>query len=111
MTDADSIAELIKPVVFPSTLRSYTVSYVTNYPKHDRVPTLILKGQWLEKAGFTPGRKLEVRVMDECIVLTAKVMEPTLEDAFHREQNLSKRKQQQIMELISMVKSSKGTFS
>lgn len=49
--------------------------------------------------------------MDECIVLTAKVMEPTLEDAFHRVQNLSKRKQQQIMELIAMVESSKGTFS
>lgn len=53
MTDADSIAELIKPVVFPSTLRSYTVSYVTNYPKRDRVPALILKGQWLEKADST----------------------------------------------------------
>ena len=65
----------------------------------------------LEKAGFAIGRKLEVRVMDECIVLTAKVMEPTLEDAFHRVQNLSKRKQQQIMELIAMVESSKGTFS
>lgn len=45
MTDIDSIAELIKPVVFPSTLRSYTVSYVTTYPKHDRLPSLILKDQ------------------------------------------------------------------
>lgn len=52
MTDIDSIAELIKPVVFPSTLCSYTVSYVTNYPKHDRLPALILKGQWLEKASL-----------------------------------------------------------
>ncbi|MGK3187603.1 hypothetical protein ACCW92_08385 [Enterobacter soli] len=41
MSDIDSIAELIKPVVFPSTLRSYTVSYVTNYPKHDHLPALI----------------------------------------------------------------------
>jgi hypothetical protein len=38
MTDFNSIAELIKPVVFPSTLRSYTVSYVTHYPEHDRIP-------------------------------------------------------------------------
>ncbi|MBV8041917.1 SymE family type I addiction module toxin [Pluralibacter sp.] len=110
MTDFDSIAELAKPVVFPSTLRSYTVAYITNYPKHDRIPALILKGQWLAKAGFTTGRKLEVRVMEECIVLTAKTMEPTLEDAFRRVQALSNRKQQQILEFIAMVERNKNTF-
>ena len=110
MTDIDSIAELIKPVVFPSTLRSYTVSYVSNYPKYDRSPALILKGQWLEKAGFATGRKLEVRVMEECIVITAKAMEPTLEDTFRRVQNLSRRKQQQILEFINLVERNKNTF-
>lgn len=82
MTDFDSIAEQLKPGVFPSTLRSYTVSYVTRYPKRDPVPALILKGQWLEKAGFAPGKKLEARVMEECIILTARAMEPTFEDSF-----------------------------
>lgn len=110
MTDIDSIAELIKPVVFPSTLRSYTVSYVTNYPKHDHLPALILKGQWLEKAVFTVGRKLEVRVMEECIVLTTKSLEPTLEDAFRRVEHLSRRKQQQILDFIAMVEQKKNTF-
>ena len=110
MTDFNSIAELIKPVVFPSTLRSYTVSYVTNYPEHDRIPALILKGQWLEKAGFAIGRKLEVRVMDECIVLTAKTLEPTLEETLRRVQRLSKRKQQQILDFIEMVEQKKNTF-
>lgn len=110
MTDFNSIAELLKPVVFPSTLRSYTVSYVTRYPDQDPIPALILKGQWLEKAGFALGRKLEVRVMEECIVLTARAMEPTVEDTFRRVQRLSKRKQQQILEFIAMVERNKNTF-
>lgn len=111
MTNDHSIEECMKPVVFPSTLRSYTVSYVSNYPKHDKIPAIILRGQWLEKAFFPIGRKIEVRVMDECIVITAKNMEPTLEDTMFRIQQLSERKQQQIMEMIAMVETSKSTFS
>jgi toxic protein SymE len=111
MTDNDCIEEWKKPLVFPSTLRSYTVSYVTNYPKHDKLPAIMLRGQWLEKAGFPPGRKIELRVMEECIVITAKNMEPTLEDTMFRIQQLSERKQQQIMEMIALVENSKTTFS
>lgn len=49
--------------------------------------------------------------MDECIVITAKNMQPTLEDTMFRIQQLSGRKQQQIMEMIAMVENSKSTFS
>lgn len=48
--------------------------------------------------------------MEECIVITAKAMEPTLEDTFRRVQNLSNRKQQQILEFINMVERNKNTF-
>ncbi|MRS15347.1 hypothetical protein GJV06_10675 [Enterobacteriaceae bacterium RIT691] len=39
-------------------------------------------------------RKIEVRVMDECIVITAKTLKPTLEDTLFRIKQLSERKQQ-----------------
>ncbi|MDK9603712.1 SymE family type I addiction module toxin [Lelliottia wanjuensis] len=111
MANTDDIEELLKPVVFPSTLRSYTVSYVSTASKTDKTPAIILRGQWLEKAHFPAGRKIEVRVMDECIVISAKNLEPTLEDTMFRIQQLSERKQQQIMEMIAMVENSKSTFS
>ncbi|WP_330982168.1 MULTISPECIES: SymE family type I addiction module toxin [Enterobacterales] len=111
MAEMNRIEEWMKPVVFPSTLRSYTVSYVSTASKTDKTPAIILRGQWLEKAFFPAGRKIEVRVMDECIVITAKTLKPTLEDTMFRIQQLSERKQQQIMEMIEMVESSKNTFN
>ena len=107
MTDYDCIAEIRDPEVFPATLRSYTVSSISNYPTADRLPALVLKGQWLEKAGFTPGRKLEVRVMNECIVLTARALEPSLEELLGRVQKLSKRRQQQVLDYIELVENKK----
>ncbi|MDX6038708.1 SymE family type I addiction module toxin [Scandinavium lactucae] len=80
MVNTNNIEECMKAVVFPSTLHSYTVSYGSNYPKHDRLPAIMLRGQWLAKAGFEPGRKLEARMIDECNFITAKNLQPMLED-------------------------------
>jgi hypothetical protein len=43
-------------------------------------------------------------------VLTAKTLEPTLEETLRRVQQLSKRKQQQILDFIGMVEQKKNTF-
>ncbi|MFP2467213.1 SymE family type I addiction module toxin [Pseudescherichia vulneris] len=54
-----------------------------------------MRGQWLAKAGFEPGRKLEVRVMDECIVITAKICNrrwKTLCPTFRSSPNVSNNK-------------------
>jgi toxic protein SymE len=59
-----------------STSRSYAVSYVRHYPKHYRLPAIMFRGQWLVNVSFEPERKLEVRVMDECIVITPKNLQP-----------------------------------
>jgi toxic protein SymE len=111
MTNIHSIEEFMKPVVFPSTLRSYTVSSVSSASKKEKIPAIILRGEWLAKAYFPVGRKIEVRVMDECIVITAKNMAPTLEATLFRIQQLSERKQKQILEMIAMVENSSSTFS
>jgi len=111
MTNIHSIEEFMKPVVFPSTLRSYTVSSVSSASKKEKIPAIILRGEWLAKACFPIGRKIEVRVMDECIVITAKNMEPTLEATLFRIQQLSERKQKQILEMIAMVENSQSAFS
>ncbi|HCC0887948.1 TPA: type I toxin-antitoxin system SymE family toxin [Salmonella enterica] len=38
---------------------------------YSRSPSLHLKGNWLEEAGFETGRGVTVRISDECIVLMA----------------------------------------
>ncbi|MER2475016.1 SymE family type I addiction module toxin [Photorhabdus laumondii] len=34
--------------------------------------SISLKGKWLQEAGFTPGMPLKIRVMPDCIVITAQ---------------------------------------
>ncbi|HAT1644550.1 TPA: type I toxin-antitoxin system SymE family toxin [Raoultella planticola] len=37
--------------------------------RHDYIP---LQGDWLSQAGFTPGMPIKIRVMPDCIVITAQ---------------------------------------
>jgi toxic protein SymE len=37
--------------------------------RHDYIP---LQGDWLSQAGFTPGMPVKIRVMPDCIVITAQ---------------------------------------
>ncbi|MGK0704341.1 SymE family type I addiction module toxin [Yokenella regensburgei] len=110
MTNPDYIAEITEPVVLPATLRHYTVTYISKYPTLNKSPAIILKGDWLAKAGFTTGSKMEVRVMEGCIVLTSKAPEPEHEALHKRVQRLSKRKQAQIMAFIAMVENKNSAF-
>lgn len=91
MTNADCIVDSFDPEVSPKNKRQLTVSYVRRLPDRRLVPALIMKGQWLAAAGFSTGTRVEVRVMDGCIVLTAVEPEPELEAAMRRVEKLSAR--------------------
>lgn len=103
MTNADCIVDSFDPEVSPKNKRQLTVSYVRRLPDRRLVPALIMKGQWLAAAGFSTGTRVEVRVMEGCIVLTAVEPEPELEAAMRRVEKLSARKQKQVREFIGVI--------
>ena len=101
MTNADCIVDSFDPEVSPKNKRQLTVSYVRRLPDRRLVPALIMKGEWLAAAGFSTGTRVEVRVMEGCIVLTAG--EPELEAAMRSVEKLSARKQKQVREFIGVI--------
>jgi toxic protein SymE len=103
MTNADCIVDSFDPEVSPKNKRQLTVSYVRRLPDRRLVPALIMKGQWLAAAGFSTGTRVEVRVMEGCIVLTAVEPEPELEAVMRRVEKLSARKQKQVREFIGVI--------
>ena len=78
MTTPHSIAEFTDPEVSPENNRKGTVSYASRFEDHQHIPAIIMKGQWLEAAGFATGTKIDIKVMEGCIVITAKQPEPEL---------------------------------
>lgn len=103
MTSTDCIVDSFDPEVSPKNKRQLTVSYVRRLPDRRLVPALIMKGEWLAAAGFSTGTRVEVRVMEGCIVLTAVEPEPELEAAMRRVEKLSARKQKQVREFIGVI--------
>ncbi|HCL5322772.1 TPA: endoribonuclease SymE [Salmonella enterica] len=110
MTTPHSIAEFTDPEVSPTNNRAATVSYASRYPDYTRIPAITLKGQWLEDAGFTTGSKLDIKVMEGCIVLTARQPQPEgseLMQSLRQVCKLSARKQKQVQAFISVMAGSK----
>lgn len=105
MTTVHSIADPCVPEVSPTNNRHLTVSYATRHPDYTRIPALIMKGQWLEAAGFATGTEVDVKVMNGCIVLTAKPDEPALVQSLRQVSKLSARKQKQVQEFIGVISS------
>lgn len=103
MTTPHSIAEFTDPEVSPANNRTATVSYASRYPEYTRIPAITLKGQWLEAAGFTTGSKMDIKVMEGCIVLTVKPPEPALMQSLHQVCTLSARKQRQVQDFIGVI--------
>jgi len=93
--------------------RQYTVSCTgTRHPKtrssaarYTYSPSIDLKGDWLEQAGFDTGVKIDVRVMAGCLVITARQPEPEPEimQALKKVCKLSARKQRQVTEFIRVI--------
>ncbi|MEM6162711.1 SymE family type I addiction module toxin [Erwinia sp. P6884] len=94
------------PETHAFTTRCYTVGYVSD-AKYQPLPSIHLKGHWLEEVGFGTGTPVNVRVMQDCLIITRQEPQPelpaepevvtTLRRACKK---LSARKQQQIAEFI-----------
>ncbi|MDI5417239.1 SymE family type I addiction module toxin, partial [Salmonella enterica subsp. enterica serovar Kentucky] len=75
------------------------------FEDHQHIPAIIMKGQWLEAAGFTTGSKMDIKVMEGCIVLTVKPPEPELVESLRQVSKLSVRKQKQVQTFIRVISS------
>jgi toxic protein SymE len=64
-------------------------------------PSINLKGDWLEQAGFDTGVKIDVRVMAGCLMITAR--QPEIMQTLKKVCKLSARKQRQVTELIEVI--------
>lgn len=86
--------------------RCYTVGYIRDWKTHNKATAITLKDGWLNDAGFETGAALKVRVMPDCLVLTAHEPpppEPELMQALKKVCKLSARKQHQVTELIEVI--------
>ena len=97
-----------EPGVAQAALHRIKVSYARRYGDQAAIPALNLKGKWLEAAGFATGTEADIRVMEGCLVITARPaaqepQEPELMKALRRVCTLSARKQKQVQAFISMV--------
>ncbi|MBJ5108448.1 endoribonuclease SymE [Salmonella enterica subsp. enterica serovar Typhimurium] len=97
------MAEFTDPEVSPENNRKGTVSYASRFEDHQRIPAIIMKGQWLEAAGFATGTKMDIKVMEGCIVLTVKPPEPELVESLRQVSKLSVRKQKQVQTFIRVI--------
>lgn len=98
-----------KPEVATPTTRYYTVGYVSD-AKYQPIPSVTLKGHWLAEAGFGTGTPVNVRVMQDCLIITRQ--EPQPEPPAEPEvvirlkracKKLSARKQREIAAFIELV--------
>ncbi|EAW1422028.1 endoribonuclease SymE [Salmonella enterica subsp. enterica serovar Roodepoort] len=105
MTTPHSIAEFTDPEVSPENNRKGTVSYASRFEDHQHIPAIIMKGQWLEAAGFAIGTKIDIKVMEGCIMLTVKPPEPELVESLRQVSKLSVRKQKQVQTFIRVISS------
>ncbi|MGQ5288431.1 SymE family type I addiction module toxin [Pectobacterium actinidiae] len=72
MTDVACIAVCENEKARSVTYRHLTVSYAGRHWDNVYTPVVVMKGLWLEAAGFTVGAKVDVQVMRGCILLTTR---------------------------------------
>ncbi len=70
MTEKDCIAIFHQEEVSKVSYRNLTVSYASRYKDFVYTPAIMMKGLWLEAAGFTIGTIVDVMVMNGTILLT-----------------------------------------
>lgn len=108
MTDIDCIADSLQPEVFAADDRVFTVSYATRYGDYTRIPAFIMKGLWLNEAGFSTGTKVDVKVMKGCMILTSRQEEPEIETLMREVSQLSASKQKQVMDFVGVISGKAG---
>ncbi|PWC18964.1 SymE family type I addiction module toxin [Brenneria corticis] len=72
MTDMDCIAVCENEKTCPVTYRHLTMSYADRRRDHVYTAAIIMKGLWLEAAGFTMGTKVDAQVKRGSILLTTQ---------------------------------------
>lgn len=106
MAEQDCNADTaVKEVTTPA-FRRLKVSYAHTFPDYQRIPAITFKGKWLAAAGFDTGTIVDVRVMEGCLLLTARPLEPEepeLMQALKRVAKFSARKQRQVQDFIGIV--------
>lgn len=109
MAEHDSKSEVVTTGAPELKTRRYTVGYICDWQTHEPAPTITLKGHWLEDAGFTTGTPLKIRVMLDCLVITAQEPLPApppeaeIMQTLKKVCKLSGRKQQQILEFVEVI--------
>ncbi|NMP26574.1 endoribonuclease SymE [Rahnella sp. SAP-1] len=106
MAEQDSKSEVVTTEVPELKTRRYTVGYIRDWQTHEPSPAITLKGNWLEDAGFETGTALKVRVVPGCLVLTTQEPQPEEPEIMHalkKACKLSGRRQQQIVEFITLI--------
>jgi toxic protein SymE len=106
MTNVDCIADSCEPEVLSADSRHFTVSYASRFHDHARMPAMIMKGYWLDEAGFSTGTRVDVKVMKGYMVLTAREPEPEetdIEKLLREVGKLSARKQKQVIEFVGVI--------
>ncbi|NIF47133.1 type I addiction module toxin, SymE family [Enterobacter sp. Ap-1006] len=90
--------------------RRYTVGYIRDWKTPNKATSSItLKGIWLDEADFETGTPLKVRVMPDCLVLTAEEplppppLEPEIMQTLRKVCKFSARRQKQVTELIEVI--------
>ena len=69
-------------------------------PNYTQVPTITLKGKWLENAGFKTGEYVEVEVDGNKIVLTKTTARETKESLDEKIQNLRQSQKENLAKMI-----------
>ncbi|MDE8555815.1 SymE family type I addiction module toxin [Pantoea vagans] len=106
MTESECNAVDLNPEAPSVTRRKLMVSYASRYPSYIRIPSIIMKGQWLAAAGFTTGTEVEVGVTEGRIVLIVKPPEPVDEQLVNALAQLNKlpvRKRKHVLALSSVA--------
>lgn len=67
---------------------------------YTQVPTIELKGKWLEKAGFITGEYVEVEIDGDRIILTKTAAPESKESLDERIQKLSKSQKDKLAKII-----------
>ena len=80
--------------------RKLKVHYSSQGENYTHVPTIMLKGKWLEKAGFKIGDYVEVECEGDRITLT-KTEPPEWKASLNEELNrLSTRQKEELLRMI-----------
>lgn len=69
---------------------------------YTQVPTILLKGKWLEQSGFKPGEYVEVSVEGDKITLT-KTTPPETKDKMTLEEKVKKLDKKQRAQLENLI--------